>query len=113
MLSVLWSHMLLAVLLGCSGGEMDSSMDCALQPDVTWEGWGQGFFLTYCQACHGSTAADRHGAPLDQVFDTWADVVEREDDIRRTVLVEGSMPLGGGVYEEDLTDLDVLLSCSD
>ncbi len=103
----------LVLLLACQDKGGDSAIDCATAPEVTWEGWGEGFFLTWCQACHGSATTDRNGAPPDQVFDTWEDVAEREEDIRRTVLVEGSMPLGGGVYEDDLYQLEVLLSCAE
>lgn len=100
-------------LSGCDSGKIDTSLDCADAPDVTWEGWGQGFFLTYCEACHGAATTDRHGAPADQVFGTWAQVLEREEDIRQSVLIDGSMPLGGGVYEEDLYQLEVLLTCAE
>lgn len=105
--------MLLVLLIACSAGGEDTAPDCAGAPNVTWDGWGQGFFLTYCDACHAASAENRHGAPTDEVFDTWAQVQAREDDIRQAVLVEGTMPLGGGVYDEDLSDLEVLLSCAD
>lgn len=105
--------MLLLLMAACAGGEPDTGFDCASAPEVTWDGFGQGFFLTYCGACHAASTPDRHGAPEDQVFDTWAQVRAREEDIRRTVLIDGSMPMGGGVYPDDLTDLEVLLTCSD
>lgn len=104
--------MLLALMLACTTGETDTALDCASEPQLTWDGWGQGFFLTYCGACHAASTEDRHGAPPGQVFDTWAEVLEREDAIRRTVLEDGTMPLGGGVYEDDLYLLEVLLTCS-
>ena len=105
--------MLALLLMACAGEEPDTGMDCSTAPEVTWEGFGQGFFLTYCGACHSSTSPNRNGAPADQVFDTWADVLEREEDIRQSVLIDGSMPLGGGVYPDDLYELEVLLTCSD
>lgn len=105
--------MLLALLIACDAKTVDTAVDCALAPEVSWEGWGQGFFLTYCQACHGSSTLDRHGAPPDQTFDTWAQVRSHADEIRQSVLIDGTMPLGGGVYEEDLYQLDVLLTCAD
>ncbi len=104
--------MLLALLLACAPSPTDTATDCAAMPDVTWDGWGQGFFLTYCGACHSGSTQNRHGAPADQVFDTWTQVQEREEDIRQSVLIDGTMPLGGGVYEDDLDRLEVLLTCS-
>lgn len=104
--------MVLALLLACADKTADTAVDCSVAPAVSWEGWGQGFFLTWCQACHGSDAQDRHGAPADQVFDTWADVLEREEAIRQSVLIEATMPIGGGVDEDELHQLDVLLTCA-
>lgn len=104
--------MVLFLIMACAGDGPDTAYDCSSAPDVTWDGWGRGFFITYCGACHSETSTNRNGAPTNQVFDTWAEVLEREEDIRRTVLIEGSMPVGGGVYDEDLYQLEVLLSCS-
>ena len=84
---------------------------CETAPSVTWESWGHGFFLTYCNACHSSTAVNRSGAPEGVDFDSRADTVEWKGRIRARVLEEQTMPLGGGVYEEDLSLLEVMLAC--
>jgi hypothetical protein len=36
---------------------------------------------TYCTACHAAAAADRHGAPADQDFDTEAGIRHHWRDI--------------------------------
>jgi uncharacterized membrane protein len=108
---------MLLLLLACAGPSESSPPDsapppeCASAPDVTWQNWGHGFFLTYCGACHSATSPNRDGAPENVNFDTKADVVGMKDRIRVRVLEEQSMPLGGGVYEEDLELLNVMLAC--
>lgn len=77
----------------------------------SWEGWTQGFFRTYCSACHSETALDRHGAPAGVFFDTEAQVAEQGVSIRRVVLTDGSMPIGGGVPEAELRLFERALDC--
>lgn len=84
---------------------------CATAPKVTWENWGQGFFMTRCGSCHTPTAQDRHGAPDGVDFVTHADVLEWSDAIWQVVVVEETMPLGGGLGDEDLGLLQTLLAC--
>ncbi len=108
---------MLLLLLACAGptesGAPESALpaECASAPDVTWQTWGHGFFLTYCGACHSATSPNRDGAPENVNFDTKSEVVGMKDRIRVRVLDEQTMPLGGGVYEEDLELLNVMLSC--
>jgi len=78
---------------------------------VTWDNWGEDFFTTYCDACHSSRTPDRRGAPEASVFDTEAQVVDQLDRVRVRVLDEQTMPLGGGVFEEDLTLLHRWVAC--
>lgn len=86
--------------------------DCERAPGVTWDAWGQGFFLTWCTSCHSRAATDRHGAPDGVDFDTWEDVQTWRSAIRTRVLDEATMPVGGGLYDEDRALLDVMLTCS-
>lgn len=86
--------------------------ECATLPDVSWDAWGNGFFRTYCTACHSSANADqRGGAPIGIDFDTRAAVKLRAADVRRVVLDNGTMPVGGGVFPDDLLLLEVFLAC--
>lgn len=91
--------------------ETEKPVECAAAPQVTYENWGKGFFLTWCGACHTSTAQQRNGAPEGVDFDTLSDIREWKDRIDVRVLDEQTMPLGGGVYEEDLELLEVFLAC--
>ena len=95
------------LLLACAEPVEDTG--CA--EIVTWESWGEGFFRTYCEGCHSSTPLDRHGAPDGMDFDTLEGVKSWAGPIRDTVLVDGTMPLGGGVSEDELALLDDFLTC--
>lgn len=86
-------------------------VDCADAPVVTWDNWGHGFFRTWCGSCHSAGAQDRNGAPTTVSLDSRADVAAHLDTVRRRVLTEQTMPLGGGLSADDLRLLDVMLSC--
>lgn len=105
--------MLLALLLACSGPPADTGepAGCDTGPDVSWHSSGEGFFLTYCNACHSATTDDRAGAPTGVDFDTEAQVRAQAERIRVRVLEEQTMPVGFGVDEDDLFLLDRLLTC--
>ena len=96
---------------GTDSADTGDTADCSAAPEVTWEGWAQGFFRTYCASCHSASAPDRHGAPEDLNFDTLAEVQAQAAAIRGSVLEQGSMPVGGGVTEEARTLLEVFLRC--
>ena len=84
---------------------------CDSSPSVTWDNWGQGFFTTHCQGCHASTAPDRYGAPEGVDFDNLADLRQWHDRVRVRVLDEEDMPPAGGISEDELFLLGVLLDC--
>lgn len=95
-----------------AAGPPDVAAACADLPDVSWDAWGEGFFRTYCTACHsGANTDQRNGAPVGVDFDTEAAVKARASDVRRVVLDQGTMPVGGGVFTDDLALLEVFLSC--
>lgn len=97
---------------GCAGG--DSAASCTLDSGgghPTWANFGESFFLTYCDACHAADSPNRFGAPLSVTFDSEAELDGQIDAVRRTVLDERSMPLGGGLPDEDLAALDNYLRC--
>lgn len=104
---------MILLLAACAGGD-DTGSDtsaCADAPQVTWESFGQGFFENYCRSCHSSTAQNRYGAPEGLDFDTEAQVQQYESLVRATVLEDASMPVGGGVFVDDLTLLEIYLDC--
>lgn len=91
------------LLLACA----QPSTATAVAP--TWDGWAHGFFVGYCASCHAATTPDRHGAPASVTFDTEAEVDGQLDAIRRTVLEDGTMPVAGGVFPDDLDRLRAYL----
>ena len=105
---LMFAHLLTLMLTtGCATNTTDSgsaAAECAtIDPtDVTWNTWAQGFFMTWCQACHSATAENRHGAPTGTDFDTEKSVMEWRERIVTRVLEDQSMPLGGGLSSDDL-----------
>ncbi len=94
---------------GETGGPLPA--ECADAPDVTWDGWAHGFFLTWCTSCHSRNTPDRRGAPEGVDFDRESDVRNQAARIEARVLVEETMPVGGGVYPDELSLLQVYLEC--
>ena len=95
-----------------NGQDSASPPDCngdAIEGNVTWTHFGEGFFRTYCNSCHAQSSTDRHGAPSYVTFDTLAQTRDHTDAIRRTVLENASMPVGGGVPADDLALLEMFL----
>ena len=105
---------LLALGLACVSDELESANpDCVGVSEVTWDGFAHGFFTTYCTSCHSVNNTDtRYGAPTDANFDSEADLIRKADRVRARVLVEATMPIGGGVHDTDLTLLDAYLTCT-
>ena len=95
-----------------SAPALDEFAICEEAPAVTWNNWAEGFFLTWCRGCHSAGAADRHGAPEGLDFDNEEDILFWQSSIRIAVLEAGSMPLGGGVFEDELYLLEVYLDCT-
>ncbi len=106
--------MILWLLLACAGAGAESATACVEDSaggHPTWANFGDSFFITYCNACHSASSPNRFGAPEDRTFDTEDEVAGQSGDIRRTVITEESMPLGGGLPPEDLETLDNYLTC--
>jgi len=95
-----------------SGTGGDDTGICGQGYDLTWDNWGSSFFATYCDSCHAASSPNRFGAPEHATFDTLEEVEAWSTVIYLMVLEDETMPLGGGVYEEDLFLLDVFLTCS-
>lgn len=108
--------LLLLLSLSCIGNDAKSdgtdTATCDSAPQVTWDNWAHGFFLTYCLACHSENSVDRRGAPESVNFDTEAEVAGFSGVVRTVVLDQATMPIGGGVYEDDLYLLEVYLDCT-
>lgn len=106
---------LLALLLvGCASEAQDTAeVWCAEQPIVTWDSFAHGFLTTYCTSCHSVNNTDsRYGAPTESNFDSEADLARQADRFRARVMEAGDMPVGGGVYTDDLALMEVYLTCT-
>ena len=89
----------------------DTDSACVDARELSWSSFGHGFFRTWCTSCHSESSAERAGAPPGIDFDTEDQVATWSDAIRRTVIDDETMPLGGGVYDDDLELLDEYLRC--
>ena len=86
---------------------------CPSHPVVTWDSWGRGFFTTWCGACHAATTPDRRGAPDGVTFDSAAQVWSLRDRISARVLDDQTMPVGGGLGDDEREMLASYLACED
>ena len=84
---------------------------CADDYELTWDNFGHGFFLTYCTSCHSADSPNRFDAPEGIDFDTEDQVRAWRNVLQTVVVEEQTMPLGGGVYDEDLYLFEVYLAC--
>jgi len=78
----------------------------------TWDGWTDGFIASWCRSCHSASTPDRRGAPEGTDLDTEADALALADRIRARVLDARTMPVGGGVPQEELDLLEDWLTCA-
>lgn len=107
--------LLLALLLACA---VEDAAPTACEADTagaypTWSSFGEKFLATWCQSCHAAASPNRFGAPATVVFDTEADLVRQRAAVRRAVLEDLTMPLGGGVSDEERAELARYLDCVD
>ena len=47
---------------------------CPTEAAPTYDSFARSFVTSYCTGCHSANAANRHGAPTDQNYDTEADL---------------------------------------
>lgn len=84
------------IAFGC--GDVLSLDDVSCPPSGTtlsYENFGQGFFLAYCNECHSAPEGHRQGAPTSAVFDTPEQVRSwRERIFARAAGPNDSMPPG-------------------
>src|SRR5690349_9672525 len=99
--SSLFAVLLAVALEGCADEEPtaeDTDVFCDGAPVTTWDNFGHGFLIGDCDACHAATAANRHDAPDDVVFDTEAQVASYAPVILAVATGDSpTMPPEGGV----------------
>lgn len=102
---------LLGQAVGCGEDATPQDTACDLDYQLTWDTFGDAFFHTWCAACHSADTPDRFDAPEEYNFDTEDEVRHWEDRIRARVLDEQTMPLGGGISEQERALLQQYLDC--
>jgi uncharacterized membrane protein len=101
----------LTLALACGNDGSASTVDACMEQGLDYTTAAAPFLTTYCRSCHSAGSPQRRGAPVGVDFDSEADAVTHAAAIERTVLNEGSMPVGGGVPEKDLERLRGWLAC--
>lgn len=62
---------------------------------LTYQNFGQGFFITHCNRCHSAESGDREGAPDGYSFDSLAQIQKHKTRIfARSAGPNASMPIG-------------------
>ncbi len=93
-------HYLFVVLVVAAAGcNASTSIDDVLCPNegtkLTYASFGQNFFATNCQSCHGRSGDERRGAPSDYDFGTLEAIrAQREHIFDRAAGDNVSMPPG-------------------
>lgn len=96
----------LPLVAGCGtanapqAGDTAATSSCDTGSPVAWESGAAAAFSTWCQPCHAQDAPQRYGAPEAVVFDTEADALPWAGAVRRTALIDETMPVGGGLSPE-------------
>lgn len=102
---------MILLLLACQTvEEPPPTVDCASEPVVTWENFGQGLIIENCSSCHSETSANRHGAPDTVLLDTHGQVRTWKDRIL-VVTENGTMPPALTLSEESQHLISVWLQC--
>ena len=100
-------------------GGVSTEAVCPTPQTLTYASFGQTFFNTYCQRCHGSTVTDlaRMGAPVNTTFDTVEDIRFHSHHIDELaaagpVVVNTEMPPDGAMpTEAERRQLGEWLAC--
>ena len=105
---------MILVFLACAqeDSKPNDTDPCASAPTVSYNNFGQSFFIENCQSCHASTQTDREGAPEEIVFDSEADIWALADRIlARAAATPPTMPPQGGTSDDDRELLQIWLGC--
>jgi uncharacterized membrane protein len=84
-------------LAACGSDEPEpSDLTCPEGNTLSYQNFGRQFVADYCVSCHAGAlpVSARQGAPLDQVFDTSAQLRAKAGLLQREVTLEQRMPFG-------------------
>lgn len=106
---------LLLLLCACDGAaDTDTDAACIEVEDLSWQAYGRPFLADWCLSCHAedNPNAETYGVPEGVYFETWDEVQVWKGPIAATLLDE-SMPLGGGMDEDDRALAVLWFQCLD
>ena len=103
-----------ALAVGCEDPPAPAVTDtsCGGDFELNWDNFGDAFFHTWCRSCHSADAPQRFDAPEGVDFDTIDEVRAYKDRVQVRVIDEHTMPLGGGISQDELDTLQIYLDCS-
>jgi len=85
----------LLALAGCPKLETLDQGSCPKGSTLTWKSFGEDFFASYCNRCHGADLGQRDGAPTTFVFESRDEVYVHRERIYATSAADNdSMPPG-------------------
>ena len=99
-------------LAACEGGGDPPDPACE-QSFLTYESFGEAFFLDWCRGCHSADVIGdmRQDAPVDVNFDTLRDIRAYRDRIHDLAGVRRLMPPAGGPSQAERDLLVEWLAC--
>lgn len=116
-IATMWT---LALLSACgkeeegSGDTASAVIDCSREPALDWDNYAAGFFDKNCNGCHSSelTGEARYGAPPGVDFDTEDGALALAERVHERVVVQETMPPGGGLLPSEMRMIDEWLQCA-
>ncbi|HEY6559327.1 MAG TPA: hypothetical protein VI072_18710 [Polyangiaceae bacterium] len=107
---------LLASALSACGSDSSSTgepLTCGSDANLTYENFGQPFFLSWCSGCHGADLREneRAGAPPQLNFDELETIRTHSERILDRAVTHTTMPPAGGPPEDERRRLGEWLAC--
>ncbi|HMJ12187.1 MAG TPA: hypothetical protein VK524_12270, partial [Polyangiaceae bacterium] len=86
---------------------------CSSGSELTYENFGQPFFLSWCSGCHAEdlTESERAGAPPSLNFDELSTIRGHNERIVERAVTHKTMPPAGGPPEDERQRLGEWLAC--
>jgi mono/diheme cytochrome c family protein len=93
--------------------EQQAAASCGAEANLTYENFGQPFFLSWCSGCHGADLDEneRAGAPAQLNFDDLTLIRGHRTRIMDRAVRHATMPPAGGPPEEERRRLGEWLAC--
>lgn len=111
-----WKALVLLTAAACgseSARSGEAPQTCGSDANLTYESFGQPFFLSWCSGCHGADLGEneRAGAPPNLNFDDLSAIRAHSERIRERAVTHQTMPPAGGPPEDERRRLGEWLAC--